>query len=124
MFPKKGNGLPRESRAEPTDEFARAIGDALRAELGSSHRATKTVMRWTGGSDRSARNWISGAKMPSGSHLILLTRHSEAVMAALMKLARRDHLVLGPRLRALQIDLASATIAIDGVLRGSSGPNG
>lgn len=120
MFPKRGNELHGDLRGASSQQIASAIGDALRGELGSSHRATKAVMRWTGASDRSAKNWIGGTHIPSAGHLILLARHSDAVMAAVMILARRDHLVLGPRLRALQVDLANATIAIDGVLRGQA----
>lgn len=118
MFPKRGNQVQGDRRQTSPDQMASAIGEALRRELGSSHQATKTVMRWTGASDRSAKNWIGGTRVPSGEHLILLARHSDAVMTAVMILARRDHLIVGPRLRALQIDLANATIAIDGVLRG------
>lgn len=121
MFPKRGNKIHEDNRGASPDQVASAIGEALRRELGPTHQAAKTVMRWTGASDRSAKNWIGGTKVPSGGHLILLARHSDAVMTAVMVLARRDHLIVGPRLRALQIDLANATIAIDGVLRGCGG---
>lgn len=47
---------------------------ALQKELGQSHRAIKTVMGWTGASERSVKNWIFWGKwsvrgLPGGSHL-------------------------------------------------------
>ncbi len=60
--------------------LAEQIGEALRLELGASRRATKTVMRWTGVSDTTARSWINGRASPSGLHLLELAAHSEPVM--------------------------------------------
>lgn len=107
MFPKVGN-----VRREPPDKFAREIGIALRSELGSSHTAIKTVMRWTGASERSAKNWLSGTHGPDGWHLVLLARHSEAVIAAFLRLSERDQLIPGVRLRALQVILVQTATEI------------
>ena len=52
MFPKAGKKLPH--RARSGDAYADAIAEALRTELGATHRATKTLMRWTGASERTA----------------------------------------------------------------------
>ena len=71
-------------------KYAEAISAALRSELGNSHRAVKTVRRWTGSNERTVRNWISGANGPSGEHLVILARHSVAVMTAFYQLAGRD----------------------------------
>lgn len=35
--------------------YRKAITDALRRELGPTHQAIKTVMRWTGASERTAK---------------------------------------------------------------------
>jgi hypothetical protein len=56
----------------PDSMLAERIGEALRDELGASRRATKTLMRWTGVSDTTARSWLHGRVSPSGMHLIAL----------------------------------------------------
>ena len=60
MFPKKGKEFPRSPTRIAPEDFAKAISTALRKELGSSHVAAKTVMRWTGASERTAKNWLGG----------------------------------------------------------------
>jgi hypothetical protein len=117
MFPKTGN-KNRVTMHETTHaDCAMAIGSALRSELGSTHQAAKTVMRWTGASNRSAKNWIGGSQIPSGWYLILLARHSPSVMTTVMVLARRDGIVLGIDLRSLQLSLDGAAIAIGKALQ-------
>jgi hypothetical protein len=69
--------------------YAAAVSDALKSELGDTHRAIKTVMRWTGSKERTVKNWIAGKNGPSGEHLVILARHSDAVMAAFQQLSGR-----------------------------------
>lgn len=69
--------------------YAFVVATALREELGESHHATKTVIRWTGASERSVKNWFSGTSGPSGEHLIALARHSDEVFATLLILSER-----------------------------------
>ena len=69
--------------------YRKAIADALRCELGLTHRAIKTVMRWTGASERTAKYWLSGERGPSGEHLIRLAQHSDAVLITLLTMAGR-----------------------------------
>jgi hypothetical protein len=69
--------------------YRRAIADALRRELGPTHQAIKTAMRWTGASERTAKYWLSGERGPSGEHLILLAQHSDAVLVTILTLAAR-----------------------------------
>ena len=104
MVPKKGTGVPPRG---PDDGilYARAISEALRAELGSSHRATKTLMAWTGVSDRTAKYWLSGARGPDGPHLMLLARRSDAVLRAVLTLSQRD-------LYALTLEVGAARAAL------------
>lgn len=46
MFPKKGNYFPiGTSAGKGKVSYPAAIASALRAELGDSHQAVKTVMR-------------------------------------------------------------------------------
>lgn len=114
MLPKKGNQFPE--RTTPKEIYAGAIADALRTELGQSHRATKTLMRWTGASDRTAKNWLSGACGPSGDHLIRLAKESDAVLAALLGLAGRHQHMVGVELLSIRKDLVAAITLIDGLL--------
>ncbi len=41
-----------------------SITEALRAELGDTHRAVKTVTRWTGANERTVKNWLTGHARP------------------------------------------------------------
>ena len=69
--------------------YRKAIADALRRELGLTHQAIKTVMRWTGASERTAKYWLSGERGPSGEHLIRLAQHSDAVLITILIMAQR-----------------------------------
>src|SRR5262245_65186330 len=70
MFPKKGKGFPGTGGTRGELDYAASVATALRSELGDSHRAIKTVMRWTGATDRTAKNWVTGIRGPRGEHLI------------------------------------------------------
>jgi len=69
--------------------YRKAIADALRRELGPTHQAIKTAMRWTGASERTVKYWLSGERGPSGEHLILLAQHSDAVLVTILTMAKR-----------------------------------
>lgn len=63
MLPKKGKDLHRRStRVTRNGEFGQALAAALKSELGSTHQAVKTVMRWTGASERTVKHWFAGAR--------------------------------------------------------------
>lgn len=119
MFPKTGRKFPDASR--PSDAYARAIAEALRTELGQSHRATKTLMRWTGASDRTAKNWLSGCCGPSGHHLVRLARESDIVLATMLALAGRNHHMVGAELLRIRASLAQTVHLIDQVLPNPAG---
>ena len=90
MFPKMGKELPRGPRGPGGDrEFEKAIAAALKAELNSKHHVIKTVMRWTGASERTVKHWFAGTHGPSGQHLIALVRHSDGVWRYLLSSANR-----------------------------------
>jgi len=72
MFPKKGKGFPGPGGTRAELDYAASIATALRGELGDSHQAIKTVMRWTGATDRTAKNWVTGIRGPTGEHLIII----------------------------------------------------
>jgi hypothetical protein len=52
MLPKTGIVLPK---AEVLGPYAQAIAYALKAELGPTHQAVKTVMGWTGAGERTVK---------------------------------------------------------------------
>lgn len=85
--------------------LAEHIGEVLRNELGASRRATKTVMRWTGVSDNTARSWLNGRASPSGLHLLELAAHSEPVMIFLLEVTGHGDLEIGLRLQEIEVDL-------------------
>ncbi len=111
VFPKKGKVLPDDGGgADPRASYATTIARALREEFGRSSSATKTVMRWTGASERSVKNWFAGSNGPTGDHLVALLRHSDSVYYALADAAGRRRVVTSTNSVAL-------TVALRNVLR-------
>jgi hypothetical protein len=94
-------------------EFEQAIATALKSELGSTHQAIKTVMRWTGASERTVKHWFAGTHGPSGQHLIALARHSHAVLTYILVAANRPSLSLGSRLVRIRTMLLELVETID-----------
>lgn len=90
---KMGTSVPKMGTTVHLDAdqtaYRRAIAEALRRELGLTHQAIKTMMRWTGASERTAKYWLSGERGPSGEHLIRLAQHSDAVLVVILKMAAR-----------------------------------
>jgi len=78
------------------------IGEVLRTELGATRRATKTVMRWTGVSDNTARSWLNGKASPSGLHLLELAAHSQAIMVLFLEVTGHGDLEIGLRLQEIE----------------------
>jgi hypothetical protein len=91
MLPIKGKEFPkRDGKGVGGLGYAGAIAAALRAELGDTHQAIKTVMRWTGACERTAKNWLAGTRGPAGEHLLTLVRNSNAVFEAVLRLSGRE----------------------------------
>lgn len=93
MRSKMGTVVPKMGTtvhlAADQDRYREAVAAALRAELGPTHQAIKTAMRWTGASERTVKYWLSGERGPSGEHLILLAQHSDAVLMTVLTMAER-----------------------------------
>ena len=113
MFPKKGNEFPAEAKAISSPELAGVIGKTLREELGSKQMAAIIMARWTSAIEKTVKNWLAGTRCPSGPHLISLARESEAVMATLLILAKRELNVSALSLISLKAGLMNAVNAID-----------
>ncbi len=125
MFPKKGNVFPNadgEVRLEVS--YRQTIAAALHRELDGTHRAVKTTMRWTGASERTAKNWIAGSHGPSGEHLISLLRHSDEVLIGLLTLAGRGEAIVALRLVEMRDRLEEIRQLIDVVLDREGGGEG
>jgi hypothetical protein len=101
MVRKKGTNVPPA-------EYGAAIAVALREELGGSTRAVKTIVRWTGASDRAAKYWLAGERCPNGRQLIILARHSDAVLKTFLALAGRDLFTFSVELTSAENALARA----------------
>ncbi|RWK28713.1 hypothetical protein [Mesorhizobium sp.] len=113
MFPKSGRRLPPGPNGFTQETYAEMISRALVSDIGSSHLAAKSVMQWTGASERSARHWLHGDYGPGGLHLILLARNSRAVTRAILHLADRDSLELGIEISAARASLMRAAAIVD-----------
>ena len=76
-----------------TVSYPAAIAAALRAEVGDSHQAVKSVMRWTGADERTVKNWLAGRRGPRGEHLLALIRHSNVVLEIVLQFAGREQII-------------------------------
>jgi hypothetical protein len=114
MFPKTGSTFQNAgNKSNSQIEYRDAIWGALTGELGGTHQAAKTTMRWTGVSERTARNWISGTHAPAGEHLVELMRNSDAVLSAVLILAGRREAHAFARLDLVRAELQALLKAID-----------
>ena len=110
MFPKKGNHFPSGVGGAT---YPAAIAAALGAELGNSHQAAKTIMRWTGANERTVKNWLAGRRGPRGEHLLLLIRHSDSALETTLQLAGRDRIIAAKVLLDARNALADMVVQLD-----------
>ena len=120
--PPKGNVLPKLGKELPMTRrnssigYAPAIAEALSTELRGSNRAIKTVMRWTGASERTVKGWLSGRSGPSGEHLISLLQNSDTLLERVLRLAGRGSPIERRRLVVLKNTMAQAVATIEALL--------
>ena len=125
MFPKKGNVFPNAGgEVRPGLSYRETVAAALRSELGETHRAVKQAMRWTGASERTAKNWIAGSHGPSGEHLVSLIRHSDEVLTNFFAMAGRGDAIVALRLIELREKVEEIRELIDTVLIGGGDREG
>jgi hypothetical protein len=120
VFPKMGNKFLEPNMGNSA--YAAEIATALRIEVGSSHQAIKTLMRWTDVNERTAKNWLSGSNGPSGQHLMSLIHHSDGVFAAVMSLTRRHDALATDDLYELRRRLMTTMRLLDRYLSPSGRP--
>lgn len=111
MVPKSGSRLPKTQISLSDAQLAELIGAALRAELGASRRAAKSIIAWTGVSDRTARAWLNGRTSPSSLHLLAMAAHCKPVMATLLRLTGHEHVAVEIDLQAFEAGLEQ-TLAV------------
>lgn len=116
-FTKKDRKIQSESGitfpAITPDSLAQVIAAALRAEFGATPSAVKTVARLTHSNERAVRNWFDGKNGPSSDNLVVLMRHSNIVLKAVLELADRPDLVLAVGILGLREQLVDVVAAID-----------
>ncbi|WP_160104743.1 hypothetical protein [Pseudomonas izuensis] len=110
MFTKTGNSFLAQK------QYAAAIAHALHNELGETHQATKTLMRWTNANERTVKNWMAGSNGPRGEHLVALVKHSDFALAAFLGMAGRPLALNAAELPLLRQKLQMAIEVIDSCL--------
>lgn len=114
MLPKMGRTFPGGNGQGDADwNYAMLIAGALREQLGTSHQAVKTAMRWTGASERTVKNWFAAANGPSGEHLVALARHSDAILSVFLAISGRPDAMMGTKLVEIRDRLAELHVFID-----------
>jgi len=116
MLHKKGNSFHRECKGRVTaSEYRQAISSALSQELGGAGSAAKETIKWTGASERTAKNWISGTYGPTAEHLIELMRHSDTILTVVLELAGRSEAMTAERLNRVRSELADVLSNLDAI---------
>ena len=114
MLPKTGKKLHRARFANGGNaSFGHIVATALKAELGTTHQGVKTVMRWTGASERAVKHWFAGTHGPNGKYLIALMRHSDLVLTEFLWAADRRSLCVGIQLSELRSRLLELVEIVD-----------
>lgn len=116
-LPKAGNFLHQPALVNGTDAgYGTWIADALKRELGTTHRAVKSAMRWTGASERTVKYWFAGSRGPSGAHLIALARHSDAIMEVILRQSGRLYYAEPGSLARIYVKLEELLLMIQPIL--------
>ena len=85
-----GNRFPIDPAAETGALLAEVVAEALKADFGAIPSHVKHLARLTGANERTVHNWLLARNGPSGTALVMLMRHSDAVTEAVLALAGRD----------------------------------
>ncbi|MEG5266316.1 hypothetical protein TRP66_18655 [Pseudomonas sp. JDS28PS106] len=110
MFSKTGSSFLAQQ------QYAVGIARALHTELGGTHQATKTLMRWTNANEKTVKNWMAGSSGPSGKHLVALVKHSDLALAAFLGMAGRPQALTASELPVLRQKLQTVIEGIDSYL--------
>jgi pyocin large subunit-like protein len=109
-----GNRFPFDPAAETGALLAEVVAEALKADFAAIPSHVKHLARLTGTNERTVHNWLLARNGPSGTALVVLMRHSDAVTEAVMLLANREDAIRANKLqKAAKILRASAASLID-----------
>jgi hypothetical protein len=89
------------------------IATALKLELKDRSSRAKLIAGWTGASERTVKNWISGRYAPCGRHLVVLARHSDHVLNTILSLADQRDLLLARKVGDLRRKVRELAALID-----------
>lgn len=96
-----------------SNSFSTLVAIALKNELGDTRRTIKTVMSWTGASERTVKNWLAASNGPSGEHLIQLAKNSDEVFELFLLLSDRRQILTTMSLVRLRTHLADTVERLD-----------
>lgn len=117
MLPKTGTSFQQGLTVQyDSTAYAAVIATALHDELGETHRAVKTIRRWTGAGERTVINWLAAENGPSGPHLAMLAHYSDAVLEAFLIMAGRERVMIELNVTHLREELIAALAAMDRLL--------
>ena len=120
VFPQTGKMLPGPGDYENSLTYARVVGAALRKDLYNRRGAAKTVMQWTGASERTVKTWFSGRCGPSGEHLMMLACHSDSVFLCVLRMSGRGASGSRAKFVALHGYMVVTLAALDDMIRGDN----
>ena len=109
VFPKSPGGVENSDGYD----FAAVLSETLRETFGGSGRSIKTVMTFTGAGERTVKNWFQGKNAPSGENLVMLMRHSDEILEALLLMAGREDILTAKLLVDARDRLAEIVKIID-----------
>src|ERR1700686_21457 len=73
----------------------------------------KLVAGWTGANERTVKNWILGRYAPCGRHLVVLARHSDQVLDAILAMANRQDLLFARKVGDVRRKVLELAAIID-----------
>jgi hypothetical protein len=123
LFPKSSDKFA----ASDGYNYADVIAETLRETFGGTRVSVKTVMAYTGASERTVKNWFEGKNGPNGENLVELARHSDEVLEVFLLMAGREEILTGKLLVDARDKLAEMLDAIVQLQAGDSAadpPNG
>ena len=93
--------------------FSEMIAVALRNEFGNTRQTVKTIMGWTGASERTVKNWLAATHGPSGEHLVNLAKHSDEIFELFLLMADRKPVLTTVTLMRLRSHLEQTIERLD-----------
>lgn len=120
LLPKKGKVLHR-AHAHCGETYPEAISAVLKFEL-QQGASIKTIMKWTGASERTVKVWLTGASGPRGDHLMNLLAASDSILERVLALTGREPILQREHLRELQSQLTDLSVRIGRILKGYEVP--